>query len=111
MNHMRTGSSVGSHHPVRPLDRGLMMNAHVGDWVVATSPQPTASTRLLAFTAAGGGVSSFAGQASQLPDWLEMRTLNLPGRQARFDEPMCTDVDRLLAELLAACAELAGAHP
>jgi surfactin synthase thioesterase subunit len=87
-----------------------MMTAHAGDWFVATSPQPTASVRLLAFTAAGGGVSSFARQASQLPDWLEMRTLNLPGRQARFDEPMVTDVDRLVAELSAACAELAGPY-
>ena len=96
--------------PVRPLDRGLMMNAHTGDWFVATSPQPTASMRLLAFTAAGGGVSSFARQARQLPDWLEMRTLSLPGRQARFDEPLCTNLDRLVAELSAACAELAGPY-
>lgn len=87
-----------------------MMNADVGDWFVASSPQPKASMRLLAFTAAGGGVSSFARQASQLPDWLEMRTLSLPGRQARFDEPLCTDLDRLVAELSAACAELAGPY-
>jgi medium-chain acyl-[acyl-carrier-protein] hydrolase len=87
-----------------------MMNARADDWFVATSPQPTASIRLLAFTGAGGGVSSFAQQASQLPGWLEMRTLNLPGRQSRFDEPLCTDLDRLVAELSAACAELAGPY-
>lgn len=34
-----------------------------------------------------------------MPDWLEMVTLNLPGRQARFGEPLRTDIDSLVTEL------------
>jgi surfactin synthase thioesterase subunit len=34
-----------------------------------------------------------------MPDWLELMTLNLPGRQARFGEPMCTNIEALAEEL------------
>ena len=84
----------------------MKMSTRQDKWFVATSPRPDAEVRLLAFTAAGGGCASFARQAEALPDWLEMLTLNLPGRQARFVEPPCTDLAELAGTLAGDCAGL-----
>jgi surfactin synthase thioesterase subunit len=59
------------------------------------------------FPQAGGGCATFAEQARSLPDWLGMLTLNLPGRQARYGEPLLTDIGPLAEELAAYWAE----HP
>jgi surfactin synthase thioesterase subunit len=76
------------------------------DWFVATAPRPSASVRMVAFPPAGGGCSAFAQQARTLPPWLEMLTLNMPGRQARYSEPLRTDLAPLIQELTGACSDI-----
>jgi surfactin synthase thioesterase subunit len=63
---------------------------------------------MVAFPQAGGGCSVFAQHARAMPDWLELMTLNLPGRQARFGESLLTDIDVLTAELTAYWAQREG---
>ena len=53
-------------------------------WFAPTVPRPAAQLTLVAFPQAGGGVATFTPHARLLPEWIEVRTLNLPGRQARF---------------------------
>lgn len=79
------------------------------DWFIITEPRPEATSNIIAFPNAGGGCASFARHARLMPDWLSMATLNLPGRQARFGEPLRTDLDGLTAELAEWCAQ--GAEP
>ncbi len=73
-------------------------------WFVNTVPAPDASQRVYAFPHAGGGCSSFTGLARQLGGRLQVRTLNLPGRQARFAEPPRTDLYPLVDDITTALA-------
>jgi medium-chain acyl-[acyl-carrier-protein] hydrolase len=76
----------------------LTVQAH-DEWFISNTRHPGAAVTIAAFPRAGDGCSAFAKQAKDMPDWLEMVTLNLPGRQARFGEPLRTDIDALTAEL------------
>jgi medium-chain acyl-[acyl-carrier-protein] hydrolase len=69
------------------------------DWFISNTRRPGAEVTIAAFPRAGDGCAAFAEQAKDMPDWLELATLNLPGRQARFREPLRTDIDPLVAEL------------
>lgn len=82
-----------------------MTDQAVDDWFVPVGRRPNAEMALLAFPHAGGGCSAFARHSREMPDWLEMRTLNLPGRQARFSEASRTDLGGLVADLVAQCAQ------
>jgi surfactin synthase thioesterase subunit len=79
--------------------------AKTDDWFVSIAKRPAARMRIAAFPSPGGGCAAFAQQAKAMPAWLELETLNLPGRQARFDEPFRTDLGGLVAELVDSCAE------
>jgi medium-chain acyl-[acyl-carrier-protein] hydrolase len=70
------------------------------DWFVSNTRRTDTELTLAVFPQAGGGCGTFALQARQTPGWLDFMTLNLPGRQARFGEPLCTDIDALTAELV-----------
>lgn len=85
-----------------------MIGATPDDWFVPTSPRPHANLTVFAYPQAGGGCTAFSPQARTMPDWLEMATLSLPGRQARFDEPLCTDLEELTSRLVEYCAKHAG---
>lgn len=74
------------------------------EWFVSTVPRPDATVNVVAFPHAGGGCSAFATHARAMPTWLRVMTLNLPGRQARFSEPLRTDIEELTAELTASWA-------
>ncbi|MFC4015621.1 thioesterase II family protein [Nonomuraea purpurea] len=76
------------------------------DWFVPLSRSATGATRhVYAFPQAGGGCSTFAELADRLPRDIALWGLNLPGRQARFLEPPCTDLDALVGAL---ASDLAG---
>jgi surfactin synthase thioesterase subunit len=60
--------------------------------------------RVVAFPHAGGGCASFVRQANDVPTWIDLETLNLPGRQARFGQPLRTDLAALVTELVDSCA-------
>jgi medium-chain acyl-[acyl-carrier-protein] hydrolase len=71
---------------------------------VATVPHPGASVLAFGFPNVGGGVSSLTEVAESTPPELELRTVNLPGRQARIWEDSRTDLDGLVEDLAAAVA-------
>lgn len=70
-------------------------------WFVSTAHRPDANVTVAAFPHAGGGCAAFAEHARAMPDWAQITTLSLPGRQARFGEALRTDLETLTAELAA----------
>lgn len=69
-------------------------------WFVPLTPtREGGAVRVFAFPAVGGGYSTFAQCAQHLPAHVEMWSLNLPGRQGRFGEPLRTDLSPLVDEL------------
>lgn len=54
---------------------------------------------LICLPYAGGSARVFADWVPYLPDWIEVRPLELPGRGVRFDEPPHTTMEPLVAEL------------
>jgi len=62
---------------------------------------------LFCFPYAGGGASVFGGWSSQLPDWIEVLSLQLPGRESRLREPPLRSMDAVVAQLAPQVAKLA----
>jgi surfactin synthase thioesterase subunit len=77
----------------------VVIAAH--DWFVPLVPRANAAVRLYAFPHAGGGPGALARLAAELPETIELRALNLPGRQSRLAEPCRTDLEQLIGELAA----------
>ncbi len=57
------------------------------------------SVRLFCLPYAGGTARIFADWAGDLPSWIDVVPLELPGHGFRFDEPVCDELPRLLADL------------
>ncbi len=72
-----------------------------GKWLRCPRPQPNASVRLFCFPYGGAGASLFRSWAEALPSWIEMCAIQLPGREDRMLDMMCTDLAALQDELLA----------
>jgi medium-chain acyl-[acyl-carrier-protein] hydrolase len=65
-----------------------MKRAFTADtWCPATRPNPDAQIRLFCFPDIGVGASVFRAWPSVLPTWLEVRPVELPGRETRLAEP------------------------
>jgi surfactin synthase thioesterase subunit len=62
-------------------------------------PRPDARLRVLALPQAGAGVAAFAECAELLGPDIAMYGLNLPGRQARFAEPVRTELGALIDDI------------
>jgi medium-chain acyl-[acyl-carrier-protein] hydrolase len=54
----------------------------------------------MCFPYAGGGTSIYRGWGAQLPPYIELCAVRLPGREGRFAEPPLRCMDRLLAQLI-----------
>jgi medium-chain acyl-[acyl-carrier-protein] hydrolase len=67
------------------------------NWWVTPERRPHAEVRLFAFPYAGGSAGSFRPWAKQFGPRIELSVLQLPGREDRFDEPMLTDMARVVA--------------
>ena len=74
-------------------------------WVVCPQPRPDARLRLICFPYAGGGASAFKDWADAAPEHIELRVVQLPGREERLGEPLMTEmpalVDALTREIMA----------
>lgn len=62
--------------------------------------------RLFCFPHAGAGASIFRAWASELPPWIEICRVQLPGREDRLDESPYSSVEPLLDDLLSALGPL-----
>jgi medium-chain acyl-[acyl-carrier-protein] hydrolase len=72
-------------------------------WFGTFKPNPNAQLRLFCFPYAGGGASIYRTWGAHLPPHVELRPVQLPGRENRMSEPPLTRVEplvRLLAEAL-----------
>ncbi|WP_431873289.1 thioesterase II family protein [Amycolatopsis sacchari] len=82
------------------LDRGVAaVAATPGGWFVRLERRERARARLYVFPHAGGGPGAVTALAAALPETVEPWALNLPGRQARLDEPPRTDLGPLVTDL------------
>lgn len=55
--------------------------------------------RLVCFPYAGAGGGVFKGWESQLPDWVDLMVAELPGRGARFGEPLLFNMNDVVAQM------------
>jgi medium-chain acyl-[acyl-carrier-protein] hydrolase len=62
-------------------------------------PKPQARLRLFCFPYAGGGASIFRDWADSLPATVEVRPIQLPGRESRFRERPFSQITELLPAL------------
>ncbi len=74
-------------------------------WAQVNRPRPAARLRLICLPAAGGGASRYRDWPAHLPDDVEVVSVQLPGRENRFDEPAIEAMEPLVGRLL---DELAG---
>src|SRR6476469_1550245 len=74
-------------------------------WAQVNRPRPAARLRLICLPAAGGGASRYRDWPAHLPDDVEVVSVQLPGRENRFDEPVIDAMEPLVGRLL---DELAG---
>ncbi|MFI9271513.1 cytochrome P450 [Kitasatospora sp. NPDC052896] len=81
----------------------------VDDWFLLPAPAPAARTRLFCLPHAGGDATAFAPLARELAPEIEVWGLRLPGRGARLREPLPTDFDELVRQVVAAL--LPHTHP
>jgi natural product biosynthesis luciferase-like monooxygenase protein len=63
-------------------------------WIVPLTSRPAARRRVVCFPHGAAGPSAFRGWPDLLPPDLEAFAVQLPGREARADEPFVTDLDR-----------------
>jgi rifamycin polyketide synthase module 1/2/3 len=79
-----------------------------GSWLRCPAPRPRAAVRLICLPHAGGSASFFRNWPAQLPDTLELVTVQYPGREDRNAEPPVTDLHEL-ADLVT--EQVIGADP
>lgn len=75
-------------------------------WIVTQPAALPPRRRLFCLPFAGGGASSYRGWRAELPADLELCALQLPGREARFGEPLLTDMDAMVEGTLQAILPL-----
>jgi medium-chain acyl-[acyl-carrier-protein] hydrolase len=61
------------------------------DWLICRAPRPNARLRLFCVPFAGGGASAFSTWAAAFPDIVELRAIQLPGREHRHHESTLDD--------------------
>ncbi|MFC6564096.1 thioesterase II family protein [Actinoplanes utahensis] len=72
------------------------------DWFIPLSDPDRATQHVCAIPQAGGGATAFAALSDELGPDIAVWALNLPGRQARFGEPVRTELEPLLDDLVTA---------
>jgi surfactin synthase thioesterase subunit len=70
-------------------------------WFVPLADDTTGNPHVVAIPQAGGGCATFAPMAALLAPDITVWGANFPGRQARFLEPPCTDLEAVLDRLAA----------
>ncbi len=71
-------------------------------WFFCKNPKPQSSIRLFCFPFGGGGASVFHNWADAMGDEIEVRALQLPGRETRFSEPKEKDLSNLIKNIVQA---------
>ncbi|RCX18345.1 medium-chain acyl-[acyl-carrier-protein] hydrolase [Anaerobacterium chartisolvens] len=69
-------------------------------WIVNKKPNSNARIRLFCFPFAGGAASVFHSWISKLPEYIEVCSIQLPGRENRFSEKPYTSIGPLVDDLM-----------
>jgi medium-chain acyl-[acyl-carrier-protein] hydrolase len=75
-------------------------------WLRFSKANAQPAVRLLCFAHAGAGASSFNGWRRELPAWIELVRVQLPGHEDRSDCSLFTSMDALIPALFPAVATL-----
>ncbi|PRQ06869.1 type I polyketide synthase [Enhygromyxa salina] len=70
-----------------------------GPWFVTSRPRPQADVILYCVPYGGGSAGAFRPWNDAMPEWLEIRAVEAPGRGTRLGEAWPTSVDELVTEL------------
>lgn len=76
-----------------------MVDPRTTRWLHFPVPRPAAGLRLVCLPHAGGGTAVFRSWAAELPEWIELIAVRLPGRESRLSEPAYQDWAALLGQL------------
>ena len=86
-----------------PDDTAIMNREMSRDkWFFCKKPKPQASMRLFCFPFGGGGASVFHDWPDAMGNEIEIRALQLPGRETRFREPREKDVNNVIKNIVQA---------
>jgi surfactin synthase thioesterase subunit len=69
------------------MDAAISCRAAPGAWFMCPKPNPDARMRLFCLPFAGGGASTYYGWSQAFPRDVEIRAVQLPGRESRLLEP------------------------
>lgn len=69
-----------------------MQSANVGSWRPGRPERGVVGLRVLCFPHAGGGASAFRGWTRDQPPGVDIRAVQLPGREERIREPFPEDI-------------------
>ncbi|HVH45115.1 MAG TPA: SDR family NAD(P)-dependent oxidoreductase, partial [Labilithrix sp.] len=73
-------------------------------WFFRPEPRKEARARVFCFPYAGGGPWVFGALAKRLPSWIELVSIQLPGRGTRAGEDLVTNIDDAVPPLVEALA-------
>ncbi|MFI2346589.1 thioesterase II family protein [Streptomyces sp. NPDC019443] len=79
--------------------------ADFGRWILRPRRPERVSVQLVCAPYAGGGPAAYHGWATGLPETVDVWLLRLAGRGRRRREPLPTDLDAVVRETAAACAQ------
>ncbi len=79
---------------------------NVNNWIQFSAERAPIKLRLICFHHAGGSANFFQNWASQLPDYVQVCAVQLPGRWDRVHEKAFTDMEALVPELYEALKDL-----
>lgn len=75
-------------------------------WMYRSTGSGNARYRLFCFPYAGSGASMYAGLGKYIDEEIEVCPIQLPGRENRRNESLCSDVEKIISELCDAMKDL-----
>lgn len=69
-------------------------------WIFCNKSRPQADLRLFCFPFSGGGASMYRDWSEAMGDKIEVRPVQLPGRESRFREPRETNADLIVKKIV-----------
>lgn len=75
------------------------MSGEGSPWIIRLGGAVTPRLRWLCFPHSGAGPSAFRPFVSAVPPWVELLAVQLPGREARRQEPPLRDLARIVEEI------------
>jgi surfactin synthase thioesterase subunit len=91
----------------RAQQLAVMPISLAGSWM-DREPRPAARVRLFCLPYAGGGVSAYRAWQPHLPAEIDLCPIQLPGRERRYRERLCTSLTPLVSSLATALAPHVG---